>query len=174
MHMKTTCLSLLLSVVFVASICTTTLTGCDSCSGPDLEWRSHSDTFSIYPEKDTFKFSFEAMRWLLQSPETVYIVHDTSLVDSVRIELNLNVRVTHSSIYRSLLLPQWSNDTLTILFGYNSKNIIAIDVPPTSTQGHKRNSQTPQCTPIEDGDDIKLLSAKVFLPPGKEAIYIGH
>lgn len=143
-------------------------TGCDSC-GIDYEWKSHRDKFNIFMMSDTFKFYFYPS-YLNSDISTPVILYDSTLTDSMRIELELDVEVVDGENIRDrILYSRWLQDTLSIEFGYLTNSTQPNEKSPTNTRS-KTMSQLPQCTPAQPR--LNITSAKVFIPLGTEATYI--
>ena len=159
----------LLVFIILAGIGIITLIGCDSCgSDTDSKSTSHQDTASFFLMSDSIKFSLYSTTFGVVPPTGIHIYRDSTLTDSMRIELELESN-WEGSIRRSEFWSfEWQHDTLGLTIGYTNQ---IIPGKATKVNLNKKNDQVPQCQPIGQGTNVN--SANVFIPPGTEAIYIG-
>jgi hypothetical protein len=133
------------------------LLGCDSdpYSGGGDEWRTHKDTVTLPLAHNPFKLAF----WTFYpTPEFIEMKNDTSLHDSIRIEMELRSTITGSGNLRRghEWDTEWMTDTL----------LINLDYDWYSTVGKHAKPLTPP-TP----DATEVLAAKLLLPANTEAFY---
>ena len=163
--------ALLLLVVLAFSLCSS---GCESGSDVNYEWKSYRDTLSISPKSDSIKFQFDYSIGRLDVLTIPSVSNDLALSDTARLELEIEKEVAEGkNIIDGSVVLDWISDTLTINLTYNSNIIVAADSPASSNAiENKAPSQLPQRTPKQPV--LRITSAKLFLPPGVSATYIGE